>query len=493
MTRLLSHVIVCLSVSGCPSASLLAADGSADPRTVRDAEAALRRAIEFFHGRVASHGGYVYHYSLDLQQRWGEGIATSDQIWVQPPGTPTVGLAFLEAYAATGEARDLAAATQAAHALVYGQLQSGGWQNCVDFNPRGDKVHQYRNGRGGGKNYSSLDDGQTQSALLFLIRVDAAVRFQEAKIHDAVQYGLNALLAAQFPNGGFPQVWSGPVSPQPVRRANYPPHDWRTEGRVKNYWDMYTLNDNVPGYVARTLLAAHETYGEERFLAALRKLGDFLLLAQMPDPQPGWAQQYNYDMQPIWARKFEPPAVTGDETQEAVETLLLIARATGDSKYLEPIPRALDYLERSLLPDGRLARYYELRTNRPLYMERRGDDYTLTYDDSNLPDHYGWKVDSRIAELRRGRERVRSGLPLEEPVALSTLERQAREIIAALDADGRWVSIFAGERLVGQPKFSLGTQYLSSETFSRNVALLSDYLRAARSTAAGGGAAAPQR
>ena len=23
------------------------------------------------------------------------------------------------------------------------------------------------------------------------------------------------------------------------------------------------------------------------------------LLAQLPDPQPGWAQQYNYDMQPL--------------------------------------------------------------------------------------------------------------------------------------------------------------------------------------------------
>lgn len=490
MSRSLLGAVVCLSVSWWSCRLLSAADGTADPRVVRDAAAALDRAVKFFHGRVASHGGYVYHYSLDLQQRWGEGLATPDQIWVQPPGTPTVGLAYLEAYAATGDARYLTAAGDAARALLYGQLQSGGWQNCVDFNPRGDKVHQYRNGRGGGKNYSSLDDGQTQSALLFLVRADAALRFEDAAIHEAVQYGLNALLAAQFPNGGFPQVWSGPVSPQPIRRASYPPHDWRTEGRVKNYWDMYTLNDNVPGYVARTLWAAHETSGEERFRAALQKLGDFLLLAQMPDPQPGWAQQYNYDMQPIWARKFEPPAVTGDETQEAVETLLLIAHATGDSRYLEPIPRALDYLERSLLPDGRLARYYELQTNRPLYMERRGDNYSLTYDDSNLPDHYGWKVDSRIAELRRGLERVRSGRPLEELATLSDLERQACEIIAALDADGRWVSTYGGERLVGQPKFSPGMKYLSSETFSRNVSILSAYLRAARPAAAGGGGAA---
>lgn len=492
MSMSLSLALGCLSVLGSAGVSLFAADGHADPRLVGEAVAALRRAVEFYHGRVASHGGYVYHYSLDLRQRWGEGAATGEQIWVQPPGTPTVGLAYLEAHAATGEAQHLAAAVDAARALLYGQLQSGGWQDCVDFNPRGDKVHLYRNGRGGGKNYSSLDDGQTPAALLFLIRTDAALRFQDETLHEAVQYGLNALLAAQFPNGGFPQVWSGPVAPQPIRQAHYPPHDWRTEGRVKNYWDMYTLNDNVPGFLARTLLTAHEAYGEERFLAALRKLGDFLLLAQMPEPQPGWAQQYNYDMQPIWARKFEPPAVAGDETQEAVETLLLIAQATGDARYLEPIPRALDYLERSLLPDGRLARYYELQTNRPLYMERRGENYTLTYDDSHLPDHYGWKVDSRLPELRLSLERVRSGRPLEEPASLGELERQAREIVAALDAEGRWVSTYGGERLVGQPKFAPGAKYLSSEVFSRNVSILSAYLRAARTSAAGEASAPPR-
>ena len=40
-----------------------------------------------------------------------------------------------------------------------------------------------------------------------------------------------------------------PVPKQPVVRASFPSYDWRTEGRVKNYWDMYTLNDNVAGNV----------------------------------------------------------------------------------------------------------------------------------------------------------------------------------------------------------------------------------------------------
>ena len=157
------------------------------------------------------------------------------------------------------------------------------------------------------------------------------------------------------------------------------------------------------------MIAAHQVYDDQKYLTALRKLGDFLLLAQMPDPQPGWAQQYSYDMKPIWARKFEPPGVSGDETQEVIETLMKIARATSDRKYLEPIPRAAAWLKSSLLPDGQLARYYELKTNRPLYMTRRGDRYSLTYDDSKLPSHYGWKTESRLEELGKQYTQLRSG------------------------------------------------------------------------------------
>ena len=68
-----------------------------------EALAALKKAATFYRGKVASHGGYVYYYSLDLKERWGEGKATPDTLFVQPPGTPTVGLAYLKAYAATGD------------------------------------------------------------------------------------------------------------------------------------------------------------------------------------------------------------------------------------------------------------------------------------------------------------------------------------------------------------------------------------------------------
>jgi len=437
---------------------------------------AMRKAATYYYEKVSSHGGYVYHYLLDGSRQWGEGEATDDQIWVQPPGTPTVGMAYVKAYQATGEPFYLQAATDAAEALAYGQLKSGGWRNLVDFDPESPHVAQYRHG-GRGRNQSSLDDGQTQSALQLLIAVDRAHEFNHRELHEAAMYGLRALLAAQFPNGGFPQVWTEPVEDRPVIKANFPDHDWRTEGRIKNYWDHYTINDDVPKYLTETLIEAHETYHADKYLQALRGLGDFLILAQLPEPQPGWAQQYNAEMQPIWARRFEPPAVAGAETASMIETLMRIADYTGDRKYLEPIPAALAWLERSKLPSGEIARYYALETNRPLYMQRSNDRYELTYDDSRLPDHYGWKWQIDLDSLRQQYQRAKAGKTPKPPASEKEISAAARAALGALDSQGRWVSVSDGRQMIGDLKLPPGTKFLSSAVFSENLTALARRLR----------------
>jgi PelA/Pel-15E family pectate lyase len=464
---------ITVAVVGCFCCRSLKAD---EPGTSA-IQAAMRKAAGYYRENVATHGGYVYYYSTDLNQRWGEGAATPDQIFVQPPGTPTVGLAYLTAYKATGDKFYLDAAREAGAALIHGQLQSGGWTQTVDFDPRGSKVAQYRSGKGRGKNNSTLDDGISQSAIQFLARLDQALEFKDQEVHEAAAFALDALLQAQFENGAFPQVWTGPVAKQSVIKASYPSYDWRTENRIKEYWTQYTLNDGLAGTVAQTLLVAFEVYQEPRYKAALTKLGEFLLLAQMPEPQPAWSQQYSYDMHPIWARKFEPPAVTGGESQDVLETLLKIYRVTGDKKYVAPFPTALAYLKKSRLSDGRLARYYELQTNKPLYMT---EDYQLTYSDADVPDHYGWKVDSRLEAIERGYAAAAAGDRGQETGNKSASDDEVRKIIAALDDQGRWISTYAGERLVGQPKFKPGFQYLDSGVFSRNLETLSAYIAAAR-------------
>ena len=432
----------------------------------------LKKAATFYRGKVASHGGYVYYYTPDLKERWGEDKASPDTIIVQPPGTPTVGMAYLRAYAATGDKFYLDAAREATESLVYGQLQSGGWAQVIQFDPA-KQVDKYRNSKGGSRNVSSLDDGQTQAALQMLIHTDLALDFKHAEIHDAAQFGLKALLAAQFANGAFPQGWIGPVDKKPVVKAKFPDYDWKTEGRIKNYWDYYTLNDNLASTVAETLITAHQAYKDEKYKVALKRLGDFLILAQMPEPQPGWCQQYNYETIPIWARKFEPPAVTGWESQDVLETLIKISRYTGQKKYLEPISRALGYFKKSLLADGAVARYYEFKTNRPLYMD---STYQFTYDESAAPSHYGWKQPARFAEIERAYEDAKSGAGPAGPRSAAELEKAVPGIIQDLDEEGRWITTYAGERLVGQPRFSPSFRFISSGVFSRNVEMLSEYV-----------------
>jgi PelA/Pel-15E family pectate lyase len=462
-------------------ATLLASSGAlaapappAQTATAREEiTAVMRKAAGYFRANVATRGGYLYYYLPDLSRRWGEGEATPHEIWVQRPGTPAVGLAFLRAYAATKDRFYLEAATDAARALVQGQLVSGGWTNSIDFNATGKNAARYRKLAGGPRNQSSLDDGITQHALRLVMRVDQVLAFRDAEIHEASEYARAALLKAQFANGGFPQGWTEAVAARPVAKAAYPEYEWRTENRIKNYWDLPTLNDDLALHLAATLEDAWSIYKDEPSRAALAKLGDFLLLAQMPDPQPGWAQQYDFQMRPVWARRFEPPAIAGRESQGALLTLLAIHRVTQNAKYLEPIPRALEYLKRSLLPNGQLARYYELKTNRPLYMTK---DYQLTYDDTNAPAHYGWKTDAKLDAIGRRYEAQRAG-NFEDPEKTKRItEEDARAIARSLDAEGRWVSTYHGESLVGQPKFSAGLTYLSSEVFAENLEQLSAFL-----------------
>src|SRR5688500_581847 len=120
-----------------------------DPGLRERAAAGLRSAGGYFRTEVATEGGYLWRYSEDLARRGGEVTATATQVWVQPPGTPAVGLAYLAAYEATGDGYYRDAASDAAHALVRGQLRSGGWAHQIEFDPKLRKRFAYRIDGGG--------------------------------------------------------------------------------------------------------------------------------------------------------------------------------------------------------------------------------------------------------------------------------------------------------------------------------------------------------
>ncbi|MEY3174261.1 MAG: hypothetical protein RLZZ436_2175 [Planctomycetota bacterium] len=451
-----------------------------DPETVT---AAMIRAVQVFQSQAGFRGGYVYEVSLDGSHRRGEVVASLTEIWVQPPGTPAVGEAFLDAFDAAPNPVFLEAAKAAAAALMHGQLESGGWADRVDFAPTGKKADRYRDGRGKakGRNYSTLDDDKTQSALRFLIRLDQRLGGTDAKLHEAVRYALDRLLTAQFASGGFPQGWEKPVEPGPVLQASFPEGDWRTAARRKNYWDYPTLNDGLAGTMVQTLQRAFEATGDVRYREAQLKFGEFLIRAQLPEPQPAWAQQYSHELQPIWARKFEPPAASGAESQDVIRTLLTLTELTGERRFLAPIPPALAWLKRVRLPDGQLARFHELRTNRPIYFVR--DTYEPTWDDSRLPTHYSFKGSCHVEQLEADYNLVAAGRP--RPVkqrSLKSLMKDAAEILAQLDPAGRWVTGQDGQSVPDPATGDASRLLLESRVFNRNLSRLAEYVKAARAT-----------
>lgn len=468
------------------AAFALTSPAAAEEPLPTQAQAALRTAVDFYAGQVASHGGYVYRYSADLAKREGEGKTGIDTVWVQPPGTPSVGLAYVEAYERTGEKYLLDAGLAAGECLLHGQYKSGGWNASIEFAPEQRVRHDYRvdtERKRRPRNHTSFDDDKTQSALRFLMRLDQALKFENERIHEAAKYALDGVLTAQFPNGGWAQVYDGPtdVAINVSLKGNYP-DDWPRKYPGGDYWVFYTLNDNAMADTIEMLLLAEKIYREPRYRDAALRGGQFLISAQMPEPQPAWAQQYNFDMQPVWARKFEPPAISGGESQGVISTLMRLYVETGDRKFLEPIPQALAYLRKSQLPDGRLARFYELKTNKPLYFTKT---YELVYDDSDLPTHYGFQVGSRIEQLARQYEQL-SKLSQEElarrrdrkpevPRVTKSLEDQVRRVIAELDERGAWVE--AG-KLRFHGKGDDTTRIIDSATFARNIDLLSRYLAA---------------
>ena len=452
-----------------------------------EAARSLRKGAEFFRTEVGQDGRYLWQYSQDLTKREGEGKAALSQGWVQPPGTPAVGMAFLKAWEATDDRYFLDSAREAAHALLEGQLQSGGWQHSFETEPKLRQKVAYRDGkRGKGRNTTTFDDDSTQAAIRFLARTDAALEFKDKKIHEAVGYALRSVIKAQYPNGAWPQGYDRFPEPDqfPVMRASYQeswPREWPGS---KEYWLKYTLNDNALATLIETLLEVHEIYesskGEFADLAAearaaASKAGDFLLLSRMPEPQPIWGQQYDFQMHPSWARKFEPPSVTAGESQNVLETLLDLYAATGDRKFLEPIPRALEFLRSIRLPDGQLARFYELKTSKPLYFTR---DYKLTYDDSDVPTHYSFKVSDRTDAIEREYRKV-----LEDRAArLSSRDKlptegEIRSIIDAQEEDGRWVE---DGRLRYHGGADSTRRVIRCATFIRNMEMLSRFVAAAR-------------
>lgn len=459
---------------------------------------AMRRAADFYRHKVSTEGGYHYYYTADLSYGRSESAEGPTQVEVQREATPIVALTYLDTYEITGDREYLEYARAAAHALVRGQLCTGGWDYLIEFDPQKRGQYQYRADKNCGEDkrgVTNMDDNVTQAAIRVLMRVDRALNFSDAAVHEAARYALDHLVAAQFPIGAWPQQYKKPqdFSKFPVKRASYP-ESWSRKWPGPDYRSHYTFNDNSVADDIDTMLEAARIYKEPRYRASAEKGGQFILLAQMPDPQPAWAQQYDEDMHPAWARIFEPPSVTGGESQGVMRILMTLYRETGDRKYLEPIPRALAYFKRSVVSRGSeeifrrippgpvLARFYELKTNRPLYITKGSrlnvagmgsklvDGYEISYSPESVITHYSVLISGReIAGIEEDYTKLAAADPksVVRPETLhglspwserarpkadaATLAADARRLIDAMDGRGAWTkmgTIGRADRLV---------------------------------------------
>jgi hypothetical protein len=390
----------------------------------------MKSASTFFRS-ISTKGGYVGIYSLDLKDRYGEAFyekARETEIWVQPPGTPSVGQCYLRAWRITADNYYLDATREVARALVWGQREIGGWDHRVDVGHlKPEKTVPIRR-----KGRCTFDDDITQGALKFLIDADSVL--DEAWLTDAIELGLRFMQKSQFDNGAWPQWY-------PLRGG---------------YNDHYTYNDGAINDCIDVMLKAHAAYGKPEYLASAESGGDFIIASQLSKPQAGWAQQYSHDMKPAWARSFEPPGVCSAVTANNIRTLVQLYIYTEKDKYLSPVPLAIEWLERSKISDNLWARLYEVGTNRPIYGDRM-DGHKVHYEYEKVSEKertsYGWQGEYGIASaINQYRRHKAAGNNDVQPVKSSAMSKESRiqrtrkleptvrRIIGALGDEGRWVT-----------------------------------------------------
>jgi hypothetical protein len=374
-------------------------------------EATMRRATQFMVEKVSYRGGYLWNYLPDMSRRWGEMEARETQIWLQPPGTSSMGHLFLDAYHATGDEYYYRAAEQVASALIWGQHPSGGWNYLIDFS--GDRSlrdwyatigknawrleefqHYYGN--------ATFDDQTTTDAAQFLLRL--YMEKLDSRYRAPVEKAIQFVLDSQYPVGGWPQRF-------PLK------YEFSKKG-LADYTSYLTFNDDVAWENISFLLLCYQVLGDQRLLDPITRGMNFFLLSQQGAPNPGWSLQYTLDLKPAAARTYEPLSLATHTTASNIEHLITFFEMTGDSRYLARVPEAIDWLERVKLakPDagGRThATFIELETNRPLYVHRRGSniangEYYVDYDPKKGIGHYSPTRKVDIDGLRKSYDAARA-------------------------------------------------------------------------------------
>ena len=276
-----------------------------------------------------------------------------------------------------------------ADSVIQYQSPQGGWPKSTDLAklPRTpDDIPPPGHGRA-----NSLDNEATTLPMAFLARVAHATG--EAKYRDSFLRGVDYLLAAQYPNGGWPQFWP--------RRDGYYSRITYNDGAMIRA--MTVLRDVAGGQPPYDFVDAPR---REKVADAVARGIDCILKTQIKQDgrRTAWCAQHDEKtLEPAWARVYEPPSLSGAESVGIVRFLMSIEKPTPEiaaaiegavawfrsvamkGVRLESIRRDDGRRERWLVSDPDApplwARFYELGTNRPLYLDR---DSVFRYDFSEI-------------------------------------------------------------------------------------------------------------
>jgi PelA/Pel-15E family pectate lyase len=277
-----------------------------------------------------------------------------------------------------GDWYSAAPARELAENVALWQSPEGAWPKNTDLSELATTTARQaviENGRA-----NTIDNDATVLPLRFLAKVARATGDEELEM--AFLRGLDYLLAAQYPNGGWPQYF-------PLRDG---------------YFSRITFNDNAMINVMSLLRDVAGQKPDFAFVSAAyrARAGDAVergldVVLKTQIRQDGkltaWCAQYDQvTLAPAWARAYEPPSLSGMETVRIVRFLMQIENPSAaqiaaveaavewlksvaiyDLKYLriedeEGLEDALLVAEPGAGPLW--ARFYDLHTNRPIFTGR---------------------------------------------------------------------------------------------------------------------------
>lgn len=197
--------------------------------------------------------------------------------------------------------------------MISWQCKDGGWSKNIDF-ARIQTAEQWASPRfqGGFRQGSTLDNGNVYTQIQYLALVYKQIPDQ--RYVDSMTKALNWIFNAQNPkSGGF-------------RGADVDAITFNDEvmSGVLKLFRSIADDDDLYGFFPKELRQkANEAYDK-----TLQCILDCQIKVPMPDGSvllTAWGQQHSHEtLEPVWARNYEPPAITASESCGVIRCLMAI-------------------------------------------------------------------------------------------------------------------------------------------------------------------------